>query len=208
MRILFTTIIALVFCLIGKNAYAQSALNPPTGIEVPPDIPRFEHLLTEQDVLKYIKANKEIEQFHKDKLSSLQARFQKSLDVAAPLDGAGYVALHRHTYNDLATRDEKALLDDIHSKAGFSLITGDWPETSDRIFSAYLKLQTERGAYAVLNAMSDTFLDRLPREQVVQIKQSKIMFEAAENLTSDIDLAIVRPHLRDLEIAMKDKIGG
>jgi len=206
MRLLIVTVAVLGFVLFSSNLLAQAAEGETRGIAPAPDIPRFERFLTERDVLNYIQATTEIEQTHKETLGSLQARFEASAEVAVPLDASGYVAVNRHTYNDLATLDEKEFLDSVYYTAGFSRI-GNWPETSDRIFSAYLKLQAERGVYDLLNSLSDVLLARLPAKQVAEIRRTKMMMLAAVELTSDIDLAIVRPHLSALEIAMDDEMG-
>jgi len=207
MRLLIVKAAVLGVVLFSSNLLAQAAEGETRGIAPGPDIPRFERFLTERDVLNYIQATTEIEQTHKETLDSLQARFEASAEVAVPLDASGYVAVNRHTYNDLATLDEKEFLDSVYYTAGFSRI-GNWPETSDRIiFSAYLKLQAERGVYDLLNSLSDVLLARLPEKQVAEIRRTKVMMLAAVELTSDIDLAIVRPHLSALEIAMDDEKG-
>lgn len=206
MRLTIVNAAVLGFALLSGNLFAQPSPGETEGTAPPPDEPRFEHFITDRDVLYYIRATIEIERTHKDALSSLQARFDTSAEVAVPLDEAGYVAVNRHLYNDLATPDEKELLDDIYFAAGF-IAVAKWPEKSDRIFSAYLKLQAEQGAYDILNALSDTMLARLPAKQVEEIRRTRVMMRAAIELTSNTDLEIVRPHLSALEIAMDDEAG-
>lgn len=192
----------LLFALLAAAALAQ-AVPTDDGISRAPDKPRFEHLLTEIHVQSYIAAIADLERNHTPALSALQARFDASLAIAAPLDPAGYVALNRHTYNDLANIDEKELLDSIYRGAGFAT-TSNWPELSDRIVSAYLKLQIERGVYEIIASMSETLLARLPEKTAIQIKRLKIMLASADRLTTNIDLEVVRPFLLQLEVAMQD----
>jgi len=208
MRVLFAAVFIFVLSLLNGICFAESTLDEAADLRTSDDVPRFEYDLTNQDVLNYIKATDQVEHLYKSELSALKARFDASLQIAAPLDESGYIALYRYTYNGLATLDEKNILDRIYFDAGFSNVTGNWPELSDRIFSSYLKLQAERGASDILNSLSDALLAQLPAQQVSEIRQLKVMFIAAENLTSNRDLAIARPHLSELEIAMKDMIGG
>jgi len=185
MRRVFIAVFSLYFLMANSAAFAQ-------GLE-PADVTRF------------IKAITELELRGEAELGDWQARLDVIDAKTELLDEWGHIALYRHGYEKLATAKEQTLLDNIFAGAGFEVYE-EWPLISDRIFAAYLKLQAERGAFTVITALSEEQLAIIAPDMVSEVQKLKVFFPAAEKTGSD-NLAIVRPYLSELEIAMNDQIG-
>jgi len=155
------------------------------------------------DVTRFITAIDELEARGDAELSDWQARIDAADAEEDLLDEWGHIALYRRGFEELATPDEKLLLNSIFAASGFE-INEDWPSISDRVFAAYLKLQAERGAFTVISGLSEEQLAIIAPEMVGEVRKLKVFFPAAEKIGPD-DLAIVRPYLAELEIAMEDQ---
>jgi len=165
--------------------------------------PAFAQGLEPGDVTRFIKAITEVEARAPAELSDWRARVIAADAEEDLLDGGGHVALYRRGYDELATPEDQALLDSIFAASGFEIYE-EWPSISDRIYAAYLKLQAERGAFAMVAALSEEQLAIIAPDMINTVRQLKIFFPAAEKTGPD-DLAIVRPYLTELEIAMEDQ---
>jgi len=165
--------------------------------------PAFAQGLELGDVTRFIAAIDELEARGDAELGDWQARVDAADAAEDLLDEWGHVALYRRGYEELATPEEKLLLDSVFLGAGFERYE-DWRLISDLIFAAYLKLQSERGAFTVISGLSEEQLAIIAPEMVGEVRKLKVFFPAAEKIGSD-DLAIVRPYLNELEVAMEDE---
>ena len=164
--------------------------------------PSFAQSLETEDVTRFITAVEALEERGVVELDALQDRFEASLEVAAPLDSEGRIALYQHTYNNLALPSEKRVLDSIFAAAGFQAHE-NWQMQSDLIVAAYFKLKADEGVFDLLAALSATQSDLLTPEMVKQIEVLIVMAQAAEFASPD-DVVLVQPYLEQLEAAMED----
>jgi len=110
-------------------------------------------------------------------LSDWKARIDAADAADDLLDEWGHVALYRRGYEELATPEEKLLLNSIFLGAGFEGYE-NWPSISDRIFAGYLKLQAERGAFAVISNFSEEQLAIIAPDSITEIRKLKVFFSS------------------------------